>query len=133
MTNEEIDLAIQEDLKDLRVQKLSGLNEGDRVENYVSTFMENIDNENFEAAYEVLYKDFKENFFPTYASFEDYVKNKFPTLMSLEHTNIERNGDVYVVWTTVYDMMKSRDEGLEINFVVQEYGIDDYVLSFQVN
>ena len=132
MTEEEIDIAIEEEVEDIRLKNLSKLGEGDRIEHYASDFMEKIDLGKFEDAYNMLYDEFKNNYFPTLASFEEYAKEKFPTVMSLEHTNIERNGDIYVVWTTVYDLMQSRDAGVEMKFVIQENDLNDFVLSFSV-
>lgn len=132
MTEEEINLAIEEKVEDVRLKNISSLEEGDRIEHYASYFMEKIDLGEFEEAYNMLYDEFKNNYFPTLASFEEYAKEKFPTVMSLEHTNIERNGDIYVVWTTVYDLMQSRDAGVKMKFVIQENGVNDFVLSFSV-
>ena len=50
--------------------------------------------------------------------------------MSLEHTNLERNGEIYVAWVTVYDLMKSKSEGIELNFVIKENELNDFELSF---
>ena len=57
---------------------------------------------------------------------------KFPKMISLEHTNIERNGDVYVLWVTLNDPLASKDSGVEMNFVIQENALNDFVISFTV-
>ncbi|MBR3613760.1 MAG: hypothetical protein IKL55_01085 [Clostridia bacterium] len=132
MSEDEIDIAIEEKVEDVRLKNLAKLEEGDRIQHYASDFMEKVDLGKFEEAYNLLYEEFKNNYFPTLASFEEYAKNKFPTTMTLEHTNIERNGDIYVIWTTMYDLMKGKDAGIEMNFVVQEKGLNDFVLSFSV-
>ncbi len=53
-------------------------------------------------------------------------------MISLEHTNIERNGDVYVLWVTLNDPLASKDSGVEMNFVIQENALNDFVISFTV-
>lgn len=133
LSDDEVDLAIEQEINDIKINELTKLGEDDRMEQYVSRFMDKIDNEEFEDAYEMLNEDFKKNYFSTLESFETYAKEKFPKLMSLEHTNIERNGDIYVLWVTVYDLMKSRNEGVEINFVVKENELNDFELSFSAN
>lgn len=132
MTDEEVAIAVQEKIDNIEKIDLSELGERDRMEYYVSSFVEAIENEEYEDAYEMLYDDFKSNYFPTLASFEEYAKSKFPSMISLEHTNIERNGDVYVLWVTMYSSLGSKDSGIEINFVVQENDLNDFVMSFTV-
>lgn len=133
LTEDEVNLAIQQEIEDIHVNELSKLEENDRIEQYVSRFMEKVDNEEYEAAYEMLYEDFKTNYFPTLESFTKYAQEKFPKLMSLEHTNFERNGNIYVLWVNVYDLMKSKSEGVEMNFVIRENALNDFELSFSAN
>lgn len=133
LSEDEVNLAIEQEIEDIQTKQLSELEEDDRIEQYASRFMEKIDNEEYEVAYEMLYEDFKTNYFPTLESFEKYAKEKFPKLMSLEHTNIERNGNIYVLWVTVYDLMKSKENGMEINFVIRENELNDFELSFSAN
>ena len=130
LSEDEVNIAIQEEINDIHINELSKLGEDDRIEQYISRFMEKVDNEEYEAAYAMLYEDFKTNYFPTLESFEKYAKEKFPKLMSLEHTNLERNGEIYVAWVTVYDLMKSKSEGIELNFVIKENELNDFELSF---
>lgn len=132
MTEEEVAIAVQEKVDNIKKKDLSGLGERDRMEYYVSSFVEAVENEEYEEAYDMLYDDFKSNYFPTLASFEEYAKSKFPSMVSLEHTNIERNGDVYVLWVTMYNPLGSKDAGIEMNFVVQENDLNDFQMSFTV-
>lgn len=132
MTDEEISVAIQNKVDQMTVNNLAGLGERDRIEYYVSSFIKDIEKGNYESAYGKLYEDFRKNYFPTLASFEEYAKTKFPKMFSLEHTNFERNGDVYVLWVTMSNPLGSKDSGIEMNFVVQENGLNDFVMSFSV-
>lgn len=133
MTNEEIEVAVKEEMNEITVNKLADLGERDRMEYYVGTFIKAVGNKDYESAYEMLYDDFKNTYFGTYSEFEEYAKSKFPTSISVEYTNLERNGDVYVLWVTISDILKSSDSDVEMNFVVQENGLNDYKLSFSVN
>lgn len=132
MTDEEISVAVQNKVDQMAVNNLSGLGERDRMEYYVSSFIEDLEKKDYESAYEKLYEEFRKNYFPTLASFEEYAKTKFPRMFSLEHTNFERNGDVYILWVTMSNPLGSKDSGIEMNFVVQENGLNDFVMSFSV-
>lgn len=132
MTEDEVDIAVQQSINKMEKKDLSGLGERDRMEYYVSSFIEEVENGNYEEAYDMLYDDFKTNYFPTLASFEEYAKTKFPKMFSLEHTNIERNGDIYVLWVTLYNPLGSKNSGIEMNFIIQENDLNDFVMSFSV-
>ena len=133
LTPEEVDLAIESEINDIEVQKLSSMEEDERIKSYASRFMESVDNEDYTGAYEMLYEDFKTNYFPTLESFEKYAKETFPQVMSLEYTNMERNGNVYVLWVTMYDYMRPGAEGVELNLVIRENELNNYELSFSAN
>lgn len=133
MTNEEISVAVQNKVEKMEVNNLAGMSERDRMEYYVSTFIKDVESGKYEEAYEMLYEDFRKNFFPTLASFEEYAKTKFPKMASLEHTNFERNGDVYVLWVNFSSSLGSKDSSKEMNFVVKENDLNDFVMSFSVN
>ncbi len=132
MTDEEVQIAIQEKIDNINKKNLSELGERDRMEYYVSTFIDAIENKQYEKAYDMLYIDFKNNYFPTLSSFEEYASTKFPKISSLEHTNIERNGDIYVLWVTLSDPLAGKNAQVEMNFVVQENDLNDFVMSFSV-
>ena len=80
----------------------------------------------------MLYDEFKENYFPTLESFEKYAKSKFPKFCSVEYVNVERNGNIYVLWVTIKNALSSDSPILEMNFVVQENDLNDFVMSFSV-
>lgn len=132
MTDEEVAIAVQEKVNEMQVNELGQMGERDRMEYYVSSFIKSIENSDYEKAYEMLYDDFKERYFSTFASFEEYAKTKFPSTIAMDYTNIERNGDVYVLWVTMSNPLGSKDSGIEMNFVVQENGLNDFDLSFTV-
>lgn len=132
LTQEEISVAIQKEVDEMELSTLASQNERDRVEYYVAKFIETIESEDYEKAYEMLYDDFKKNYFPTLSSFEEYAKTKFSKLVSLEHTNFERNGNCYILWTTISDPLSGKGAEKEINFVVRENDLNDFDMSFSV-
>ena len=115
-------------------EKLMAMGERDRMEYYVSNFITLVERKKYEEAYNLLYDDFKKNYFPTAGQFQSYAEKNFPSMASLDFTNIERNGDTYVLWLTITDVINGskNDAGKEINFVVRENDVNDIDLSFSV-
>lgn len=132
MTEEELQIAVQNKIDNMKVNELYGMGERDRMEYYVKSFIDAVENKEYEVAYDMLYDDFKNNYFPTLDDFEKYAKKTFPTLCSIEHTNIERNGEVYVLWVKLSNALGGKDTAVEMNFVIQENDLNDFVMSFTV-
>ena len=115
------------------VEKLSRMQERDRMEYYVSHFITNCEKGRYDLAYETLGTEFKNNYFATEIEFENYAKSKFPSMADVSFTNIERNNNVYVLWVTITDAINgTKDSGIEYNFVVEEKDINDIQLAFSV-
>lgn len=113
--------------------KLSKLNETERMKFYTTDFFDLIENKKYEEAYEKLNVNFKNNFFKTYEDFENYAKTKLPSTIAIEYTNCERIGDLYVLWLSIVDPIKSsKDEKVEINVVIKENDLNDIEMSFSV-
>ena len=132
LTQEEISVALEKEINDMEINTVASLNERDRIEYYVAKFVEAIEEKDYEKAYDMLYDDFKENYFPTLSSFEEYAESKFSKVLSLDHTNFERNGDYYILWITMSDPLSGKNSGKDINFVVRENALNDFDLSFSV-
>lgn len=132
MTEEEQIIALNENIEKMEITELNEMTEKERMERYVGKFLEAVRNEKYESAYGMLYGDFKDRYFQTVEDFESYAKTKFSSRVSVEYTNIERNGDIYVLWVNITNPLKSKSEAKEINFVIQENALDDFVLSFSV-
>lgn len=133
MTAEEIAADIEAEINEMEIAKLSNLKERDRMERYVKKFIDYIEDKNYENAYDLLYDDFKEKYFPRFEDFTKYCDTSFPKMMNINHTNIERAGDNYVLWVTMSDMLKGKDSSKEMNFVIKENAIADFKLSFSVD
>ena len=115
------------------IDKLVDMTERDRIEYYFSEFIRNIDNGKYEDAYAVLNSEFKENYFKTQEDFTSYVKSKFPKEIAIEYNNIERNGNIYVLWVEVANALSvDTTTSKEINVVIKEKAVHDFELSFSV-
>lgn len=131
------DIQIQESENrenDRTIEKLKNMKERDRMEFYCGVFLDYIENEKYEKAYDLLYPEFKNNYFPTLNDFIKYAQNKFSDMLNIEHDNIERNGEVYVMWLYIIDAINGKPgEKEEMKIVIKENDYNDFVLSFSVN
>lgn len=115
------------------VKKLENMEERDRMEYYFGTFLEYIESGNYENAYDMLYSEFKNNYFPTLNSFEEYANSIFSEMSTIEHENIERNGEVYVLWIKITDAINGKKgNSKEMNIVIKENDYNDVEISFSV-
>ena len=112
---------------------LSTLGEASRMKYYCGEYIKLIKHEEDQKAYELLYDEFKQNYFPTFEEYEKYVKSFYPVMFAVQYDDISRQGDLYVLRLKIIDANNSK-EGNEIvqRFVIRESDYDDFVLSFQV-
>ena len=119
--------------KDNMKAKLLNMGERDRMEYYIAHFINCCERKKYSLAYEMLGEDFKTGYFQTEEAFEKYAKEKFPSMANLDFTNIERNGNTYVMWVTITDVLNGkRDSGIEYNFVIEENDINNIKMAFSV-
>lgn len=111
--------------------RLYTMTERDRMEIYFSKFVTYIENGQYDEAYKLLYPDFKQNYFKTVGEFETYMKEKYPKYIAVEYSSIERQGDIYVLYVDITNMMdKTKTSSQRI--VVKENNFDDFYISFQI-
>lgn len=124
----------QETEKKLIIEDLSGKSEQERMEYYCAQFFKYISNRDFESAYDMLYFEYKENYFPTIESFKRYILEYFPSTMSITHNNMERLGNIYVLWINVKDVYDAiNGQNFDMNIVIREDAYNDIKLSFSRN
>ena len=113
-------------------EKLSNMKERDRMEYYITTFLNYAEDGNYSKAYNMLYENFKAKYFPTDLKFEEYAKTHFISMEDKEFTNIERQDNTYYMWVTIKDVLngKKDDPGVEYTFVIRENSLNDIDLSF---
>lgn len=118
--------------KSVVINKLANMEERDRMEYYFSRFLNAVESGEYEKAYGMLYSEFKESYFPDLDSFETYVKKTFSKFCSIEHTNIERSGENYILYITISDSLSSNSTPKEMTIVIRENDLNDFVMSFSV-
>lgn len=103
------------------------------MEYYMGIFLGYIEGGEYEKAYNLLYEDFKQNYFPTLESFEQYLPTVFSEMSNIEHENIERNGNIYVLWLSITDAINGKPgEQKKMNIVIQENDYNNFAISFSV-
>ena len=126
-----------------REDDVKSLPETLRIKRYIGFFLEDIENGDYQSAYDVLNEDFKKTYFTNLDEFKEYADKNFnSSIMTLTYDNVERlgnskTGNMYVVWVTIYNMFQSKlkdgEELPQTNFVIIEYDYNKYEMSFSVN
>ena len=114
------------------VEMLSGYNERDRMEFYCGEYFRHILKGEYDAAYNLLYSEFKQQYFPTVEAFEEYAKKTYPTSFALDYDDITRQGDIYVLRLIILDMDGTKETEKTQRVVIKENSYNNYVISFQV-
>lgn len=136
-TDNNIENNVIQETEEEQQNEIKNMSESNRMKRYVGIFFENIENKNYEKAYNVLNYDFKTTYFPTIEKFEEYVKKHFnPSTMGVTYDNIERlgnnkTGNMYVLWLTIFNIF-NKQESNETNFVIIENDYNNYEMSFSV-
>ena len=114
------------------VKKLKKSSESERIRLYLGKYFKYIETKDYESAYNLLYPDFKTNYFPTLEDFKSYLqKEKFPDIPDIQYINIYLRGTYYIVDITIVDLLNSgyKKSG---NYIVQENDYNNYYISFQI-
>ena len=124
---------IKEQTSEQRLLELKSMSEVDRIHKYFSEYVKCIDLKDYETAYSYLYPEFKANYFPEFAKFEEYAKKTFPEFMGIQYEDIERQGNYYVLTVYIYDALAEQiDVYVVQKFVIYENNFGEFTLSFQV-
>ena len=123
---------IEENTNQLEIEDLKGKDERTRIQQYCGKFIRYIESKDYDRAYALLYPDFKNNYFKTVENFQKYAEEKFPsTLIAVEYNNIERQGQYYILFTTIKTPLDS-SYSMDQKFILIENGFNDFQLSFDV-
>ena len=123
---------IEQNAKDRELEGLINADERTRIQQYCGTFIRHIENGEYDKAYDLLYPDFKTNYFKTLEDFTKYVQEKFPSdLIVVSYDNIERQGQYYILFTTITSPLQP-DYSMEERFFFVENDFNDFKVSFEV-
>ena len=112
--------------------KVKKIKEKQRMQYYFSKYITYIEEKNYEKAYNLLYEEYRNNYFPTLEEFEKYVKQKYPDFMSVEYNDMSRQGEYYILTVNIYNLLTNEIIEKEQKYIIKENNFLDYVLSFQV-
>ena len=116
------------------IDELSKMSEQKRMQYYCGKFFGLIGNKLYEEAYDLLYSEYKENYFPNLANFERYIEEYFPEEIGLAYQNVERLGDIYVLTVSVADGVNgSYGKNFTLYVVIKENSLNDFEISFSRN
>ncbi len=100
-----------------------------RMKVYLGDIFDNIEKENYEEIYARLDDEYKEKFFPKLLVLVDYLEGEFPKGAGYVIKNFERTGSLYVFVVDIVSVKDSKKK-LDMHFVFEEEGFNDYRFSF---
>lgn len=112
------------------IEELKKLGETSRMQFYVSKYISYLEEGDYESAYNLLYDEFKQNYFKTQEEFTTYVKSKYSDIITLDYEKTERFGSYYVVTVNFKDLINDKKNYTQL-FVLKENNFNDFVMSFQ--
>ena len=111
------------------------MEEYERIRYYFSKYVRALEEGKYQAAYDMLHDDFKDNYFKTVESYTSYVQSKYLPVMSVEYDAITRLGQNYVLTINFLDVFNSTDEEKIISktqkVIINENNYNDFKMSFQ--
>lgn len=132
--NTNYEVSSKEDDEENRINKIATLTEKQRMQTYFGQYISNIENKNYEEAYNLLYDGFKQNYFNTLEDFIEYVQKNYPDNIVVEYTNIERQGTLFILSVEIKDVLNSMNQEniIKQQIVIIENDVNDFKLSFSV-
>lgn len=120
-----------EEKRQALIAELKKLKERDRMERYFGEYIGYVEAGEYQKAYDLLYPDFKQNYFPTLEKFTAYVNEKYPDIIIVDYENIERQGNYYVLFVKI---PSGGRESKLINqtIILEEKDYAEYYLSFSL-
>lgn len=123
----------QEEIDKEQLVNLKSMGEEDRMYTYFYQYITMIESGRYEDAYNILYADFKNQYFPTLDSFTNYIQTRYPSFMSVQYNGIERQGEYYILTVLIGSAVANEDNTtLQQKFIIHEKDFNDFELSFQV-
>ena len=116
------------------LDNLSKLKQYDRIKYYLDKYLFYIEAQDYQNAYNMLYTDFKQQYFPTLEKFTQYVIKKYPVVNTIEYTEYDKLGKYHVLTITFSDVLNATSTTIpsfKQKYIIVEKGLNDFELSFQ--
>ena len=114
------------------IENLANMSELDRVQTYFGEFLECLESENYNEAYNHLNENFKKNYFETIDKFKGYVKTKYPKNAFVKYTNFERQGEIYILTVSIGQILNKDFQEFEQKIVIRETGVNQFTISLEL-
>ena len=121
-----------------RLKEIKKKSEGERVRTYLGEYFKFLEKKDYESAYNLLYSDFKQNYFPTLEKYREYIeKCGYPDMLAIKYNDVKRVGYFYIVTLDINNLDPDAIISKQVvktgtKFVVKENDYDDFYLSFQL-
>ncbi len=117
-----------------REEKIASLSEKNRMQTYFGTYISYIESKDYKSAYNLLYENFKNTYFPTLNDFQNYVIEKYPKNIVINYTDISREGTMYILKLQIKDALNSNinAEQKDMQVVIMEESLNNFKISFEV-
>lgn len=122
----------EEELDQTRDEVVGAKTETSRIKTYIGQYFSYLEEKDYQKAYNMLFDNFKNNYFKRLEQFEQYVENKYPDNIVLNYTNIDREGYIYIATVEVIDGLDISNS-FEQRIVVRENDVNDFNISFQMD
>ena len=116
-----------------KIEKLKTKKQAERIKTYLGTYFKYVEKKDYNSAYNLLYDEFKKNYFPTLEDYEKYIQEQdLPALLTIDYDNIVTQGELYIVTLRIGNVQARSDtQKVEKKFVVKENDYNDYYISFE--
>lgn len=114
------------------IQKYNEATQNGKVALCIDKFIKNVNAENYTLAYNMLDKNFKNNYFKTQENFESYVKKNFLGKENIEYKNVQNEGNIYIYVVNLSSKINNI-VSIEKNFNVKLGEGTNFELSFNIN
>lgn len=111
--------------------KISNMDEGNRIKSYYGKFIDLIQSKEYETAYSYLNDEFKANYFETLEQFSKYMENKYPkNRIVVKYNTVERKGEIFVLGVSISDGKDKSFQSFSENIVIREISMNNFSISF---
>lgn len=116
-----------------KINKLKEKTEAERIKTYLGSYLKYIETKDYDSAYNLLYPEFKQNYFPTIEDYKKYIQEQdYPDLMTIDYDSISTQGELYIVTIRIGNMTaRSETQKVEKDFIIKENNYNDYLISFK--
>ena len=116
------------------IEKLSKMQEYDRVKYYLDKYLFYVEEQQYEKAYSLLSDEFKTEHFNTLEKYKEFIIKKYPVVNTIKYQRYDKLGRYHVLTIEISDILNATDDKtpmFEQKFIVVENELNNFVLAFQ--